>query len=85
MASAARAIELAAPDARLAPGAYREAVRRSGADYVFLSRYHPRDTIRDSAWRACVAALATDTRSVVHTRTQDGGSVVTSLLLKAPK
>jgi hypothetical protein len=76
---------LAAPDARLAPEAYREAVRRSGADYVFLSRYHPRDTVRDTAWRAGVAALAIDTKSVLRTRTQDGGSVVTSILLKAPK
>ncbi len=73
---------VAAPEARLGPEAYREAVRRSGADYVFLSRYHPRDTIRDTAWQAGVRALATDSKAV-HTRAQEGGSVVTSILLKA--
>jgi hypothetical protein len=73
---------IAAPDARLGPEAYREAVRRSGADYVFLSRYHPRDTIRDTAWQAGIRALATEAKAV-HTRTQDGGSVVSSILLKA--
>lgn len=72
---------IAAPDARLGPEAYREAVRRSGAGYVLLSRYHPRDTIRDTAWQAGVRALAADAKAV-HTRTQDGGSVVSSILLK---
>jgi hypothetical protein len=73
-----------APDAELAPAAYRQAVRVSGADYVFLSRYHPRDTIRASAWQAGTRALA-ETAQVVHLRTQDGGSEVTSMLLKADK
>jgi hypothetical protein len=72
---------LAAPDARLGPEAYREAVRRSGADYVFLSRYHPRDTIRDTAWQAGIRALAAEAKAV-HTHAQDGGSVVSSILLK---
>jgi len=71
-----------APDARLGPEAYREAVRNSGADYIFLSRYHPRDTITDRSWQAGVAALGTNAR-IVHTSALDGGSVVTSLLLKA--
>jgi hypothetical protein len=71
-----------APDARLGPEAYREAVRKSGADYIFLSRYHPRDTITDRSWQAGVAALGTNAR-IVHTSALDGGSVVTSLLLKA--
>jgi hypothetical protein len=73
-----------APDARSGPEAYREAVRKSGADYVFLSRYHPRDTIRDSAWQAGVRALAADAKAV-HTSTQDNGSIVSSILLQAPK
>jgi hypothetical protein len=72
------------PDPRLAPAAYRAAVRKSGADYVFLSRYHPRDTIRDTAWRAGLAALAGEAQAL-HTRTENGGSVVTSILLKAPR
>jgi hypothetical protein len=75
---------VAAPDARTAPEGYREAVRKSGADYVFLSRYHPRDTITDRAWQAGVAALGTNAR-IVHTSALDGGSVVTSLLLKADR
>ena len=75
---------LSAPDARLAPQAYREAVRRSGADYVFLSRYHPRDTLRDTAWQAGVRALSDDARAV-HTSTQDNGSIVSSILLRMPK
>ncbi len=73
-----------APDPGLAPEAYREAVRRSGADYVFLSRYHPRDTIRDTAWQSGVRALAADAKAV-HTRTQDNDSVVTSILLRVAK
>ena len=75
---------LAAPEPQLAPEAYREAVRRSGADYVFLSRYHPRDTVRDTAWQAGVRALSGEAKAV-HTRTQDGGSVVSSVLLKVAK
>ena len=75
---------LAAPDARLEPQAYREAVRKSGADYVFLSRYHPRDTLRDTAWQAGVRALSDDARAV-HTSTQDNGSIVSSILLRMPK
>ncbi len=72
---------LPAPSERLGPEAYREAVRASGADYVFLSRYHPRDTLRDAAWKAGVRALS-DGAKAVHTSTQDNGSIVSSILLK---
>jgi hypothetical protein len=75
---------LAAPDPRLAPDAYRDAVRASGADYVFLSRYHPRDTLRDTAWQAGVRALS-DGAKVVHTSIQDNGSIVSSVLLQVAK
>jgi hypothetical protein len=75
---------VAAPDAALGPEAYREAVRRSGADYVFLSRYHPRDTLRDSAWQSGLRALGGEAKAV-HTRSPDGGSLVTSLLLRTEK
>jgi hypothetical protein len=71
---------LAAPDASLAPSAYREAVRASGADYVFLSLYHPRDTVRSHAWQAGVAALVPGAKAV-HIRTTEDG-VTTSILLK---
>jgi hypothetical protein len=73
-----------APDARSGPEAYREAVRKTGARYVFLSRYHPRDTIRDTAWQAGVRALAADAKPV-HTSTQDNGSIVSSILLQVAK
>src|SRR6185436_15195978 len=63
---------VAAPRGELAPAAYRQAVRESGADYVFLSRYHPRDTIRTGAWQAGTGALAGNAK-VVHLRTQATG------------
>ena len=74
---------IAAPDPALPPAAYREAVRASGADYVFLSLYHPRDTIRTSAWQAGTNALLSNA-TIVRARAQDGG-VATSILLKAGK
>jgi hypothetical protein len=73
-----------APDSELAPAAYREAVRASGADYVFLSLYHPRDTIRTLAWQAGTGALA-ESAKIVHVRARNDGSVVTSMLLKTDK
>jgi hypothetical protein len=73
-----------APDSGLGPEAYRQAVRESGADYVFLSRYHPRDTLRTVAWQSGTLALAGQAKPV-HVRTQDGGSVVTSMLLKVDR
>ena len=75
---------VATPDAGLGPEAYREAVRKSGADYVFLSRYHPRDTIRDTAWRSGLRALESEAKAV-HARSPDGGSLVTSILLRVAK
>jgi hypothetical protein len=71
---------LAAPDAALSPSSYRDAVRDSGADYVFLSLYHPRDTIRTHAWQAGAAALVPGARAV-HIRTTESG-METSILLK---
>ena len=75
---------IAAPDPALAPAAYRQAVRDSGADYVFMSVYHPRDTVRDVAWQAGTRALA-GRANAVRVSAQAGGSVVTSILLKAEK
>jgi hypothetical protein len=72
---------LAAPDAQLGADAYREAVRKAQPDYVFLTRYHPRDTLRDRAWQAGVRALAYDGKPV-HSSTQDGGSIVNAILLR---
>jgi hypothetical protein len=75
---------VAAPDSALAPPAYREAVRASGAEYVFLSLYHPRDTLRTLAWQAGNRALM-DNAKVMNLRTQEGGSIVTSILLKVDR
>lgn len=74
---------LTAPDAALTPSAYREAVRASGADYVFISQYHPRDTLRARAWQAGTAALLTEA-TAVHVRAGEGGAA-TSILLKMRK
>ena len=70
-----------APDERLSPEAYRKAVFESGADYVFLSAYHPRDTLSDSAWQAGLQAL-TGYAQTVHVRTNPGSSTASSMLLK---
>jgi hypothetical protein len=70
-----------APPHQLAPEAYRRAVREATPDYIFLSLYHPRDTISDDAWRAGTAAMMGHAE-VVHMRTRAGGAV-SSVLLKA--
>lgn len=70
-----------APDPALDAAAYRQAVAAARPDYVFLSVYHPRDSIRDTAWRAGLRALA-GRGEIVHVRTRAGGTVVTSVLLK---
>lgn len=72
-----------APDASLGADAYLSAVRKSGADYVFLSRYNPRDTLNAAAWEAGVRALAHGTKPV-HARARPDGTV-SSVLLKAPR
>jgi hypothetical protein len=66
-----------APSAELAPDAYREAVARAHPDYIFLSVYHPRDTLRDAAWQAGLAALGRDAQAI---RVRQGASG--SILLK---
>jgi hypothetical protein len=72
-----------APEAGLGTGAYLEAVRRLRVDYVYVSVYHPRDTLSDAAWRAGVRAFA-HRAEVLHARTQPDGKV-TAMLLKAPR
>jgi hypothetical protein len=66
-----------APPDGMPPEDYRRAVAKAAPDYVFLSAYHPRDTIRDAAWRSGLAAL--EGRGETILRRSDGGS---SLLLK---
>jgi hypothetical protein len=68
-----------APPAGLAPGAYRVAVEEAAPDFVFLSIYHPRDTIRDTAWQAGMRALK-GYGEVIHARTRPDGSVSSVLI-----
>lgn len=68
-----------APPAELAPAAYRVAVEEAAPDFVFLSIYHPRDTIRDTAWQAGMRALK-GYGEVVHARTRPDGSLSSVLL-----
>jgi hypothetical protein len=70
---------VAAPPAELAPAAYRVAVDEAAPDYVFLSVYHPRDTIRDNAWQAGTRALS-GYGEVVHARTRPDGSASSVLI-----
>jgi hypothetical protein len=72
-----------APDAALGADVYLTAVRQSGADYVFLSRYHPRDTLSDAAWQAGMRALAYRPAAAYVRALPDG--TVASMLLKASK
>jgi len=72
---------VAAPPAALSPERYRERVREAKPDYVFLSRYHPRDTLRDVAWHAGLKALAGHCR-VIHARAHADGTTVVSMLMQ---
>lgn len=72
-----------APEASLGTDAYLTAVRKSGANYVFLSRYNPRDTLNEAAWEAGMRALAFDAKPLYAQGRPDG--TVTSLLIKAPR
>jgi hypothetical protein len=70
-----------APPPELGPDAYRRAVRLARPDYVFLSAYHPRDTIRDTAWRAGLEALM-GRAEAVQVRKRAGDGAVSSILLR---
>jgi hypothetical protein len=72
---------VSAPPAGLAPAQYRASVADSHADYVFLSAFHPRDTIHDRAWRAGLEALRGQGETV-QTRIRGADGTVSSLLLK---
>jgi hypothetical protein len=72
-----------APAPELAPDAYRLAVQQAGAEYVFLSAFHPRDTLRDAAWQAGLAALL-GRAEVVQTRVNGEDGKMSSLLFKMP-
>jgi hypothetical protein len=62
------------------PAAYRKAVRDAGADHVFVSAYHPRDTLSRAAWLTGTQAMNGHAQ-IVHSRVRADG-VVTSVLFK---
>jgi hypothetical protein len=72
---------VAAPPVALSPERYRERVREAKPDYVFLSRYHPRDTLRDVAWQAGLKALSGHC-TVIHARVHADGTTVVSMLMQ---
>jgi hypothetical protein len=73
-----------APASGLAPDAYRNAVLAADPDYVFLSRYHPRDTLRDVAWQTGTRALSGGFE-VAHSRKLQGTDGLASVLLRTPR
>ena len=56
-----------AADWRDGPEALLKSIETHRPHYVFLSEYHPRDTIRDEAWRVGLAAMS-GRGTVVHAR-----------------
>jgi hypothetical protein len=62
------------------PAAYRDAVRDLRAGYVFVSAYHPRDTLSRGSWLAGMEAM-NGYAEIVHSRVR-GDGVVTSVLFK---
>lgn len=69
------------PNPRSSSDEYLKAVRKSGADYVFLSRFHPRNTISQADWQAGVAALSGHLK-LIYAGAHEGNKSVTSLLFK---
>jgi hypothetical protein len=72
---------LPAPPAHLPFREYRAAVERAAPDLVFMSTFHPRDTVRDAAWQAASSALA-GTGRVVHRRQRPDAAAPSSILLR---
>lgn len=70
---------VAAPAPRLPLAKYRDEVERTAPNLVLLTRYHPRDTIRDDAWRAGLAAFE-GRGTPVYSRPGNGG--LDALLLR---
>jgi hypothetical protein len=68
------------PEASRGAEKFREEVLAAKVDYLFLSAYHPRDTIRDAAWRTGLEAMK-EQGEAVHTRISMGRGP-TCLLLR---
>lgn len=72
---------VSAPAAGLLPSDYRRAVHDANPDYLYLSTYHPRDTVRETAWRTGMEAMAGHAE-IIHARKPGEGSAIGSALLK---
>ncbi len=72
-----------APPAGLSPVDYRTRVAEARADYVFLSVYHPRNTISDAAWTTGTAALIGHA-GIAYARNRRDGSLDAVLLRPRP-
>ena len=74
---------LPAPPEGLSPADYRRRVLEGRADYVFLSVYHPRDTVSEAAWKTGTAALF-GKAGIAYARTRRDGSLGAILLRPNP-
>lgn len=74
---------IAAPSSALAADQYREAIHRARPRFVFLSAYHPRETLSDAAWRTGTRSLA-DEAQVVYARASRVTGKSAALLLRVP-
>jgi hypothetical protein len=57
-------------------------VRGKHPDFVFLSAFHPRETLSDAAWRSGMDALAGHAE-IVYVRAQDAGRPA-AVLMRTP-
>jgi hypothetical protein len=69
-----------APQANLPPADYRRTVYNANPDYLYLSTYHPRDTVRDVAWRTGMEAMAGHAEAIHSRKPGDGGAIGSALL-----
>lgn len=69
-----------APAHGLDPSAYRRAVREAAPDFIFLSAYHPRDTLSDRAWQVGVRAMLGEGK-VVYSRIRESDGAIASMLV----
>jgi hypothetical protein len=73
-----------APPTRLPAPEYRQEVLRANPDLVFVSTFHPRNTVGNAAWKIGTQALA-GTARVAHLRLRDGDPVSVLFRLRDPE
>ena len=71
------------PGPQLDATSYQRALHEARPDYFFVSVYHPRNTLDDSAWRAGLRAMEVEERvQVVHVRPGRDGTPASSMLFR---